>query len=357
MIFEPFQLGSLALKNRLVLAPMTTYSSQADGQIADDEIPYLRRRAEGGFGLVMTAACAVHPRGKAFDGQWACWSDEFLPSLRSVADAIREGGAKSCIQIHHGGRACPSRLCGGTPLSASAIPALRPNAEVPAAMTESEIEEVIAAYASAAARSFAAGFDAVEIHGANTYLLQQFVSPHSNRREDKWGQNRLLFVERVVDAVLEACPGKLVGYRFSPEEAEEPGIRWEHTAALLDLLCRKDLAFLHVSLWDYAIRGLKGDWPETTLERVVQKIDGRKPLIGVGKVWSLDDAEAVLSAGADLVALARSALVNPEWPQLAAAGGDIRRRIPRTGAGDLFTWPKGLEHMAYNVASWFEFED
>lgn len=336
---------------------MTTYSSKPDGVIAEDEIPYLRRRAEGGFGLVMTAACAVHPGGKAFDGQWACWSDEFLSSLQRVAYAIREGGAKSCLQIHHGGRACPSRLCGGVPLSASAIPPERPNAETPRAMTEEEIEETIQAYAAAARRGIEAGFDAIEIHGANTYLLQQFVSPHSNRREDKWGQNRLLFVERIVDAVIAACPGSVVGYRFSSEELEEPGIRWADTAALLALLCSKSLAFLHVSLWDYRLRGLKGDWPDTTLERVAGQIGGRKPLIGVGKVWSEADAESVLEAGADLVALGRSALANPEWPQLIRAGGEVRTKIPKQGAAELLTWPKGLEEKAYTVAGWFEVED
>ena len=357
MIFEPFKLGNLELKNRLVVAPMTTYSSRPDGVIADDEIPYLRRRAEGGFGMVMTAACAVHPRGKAFDGQWACWSDEFRPSLRRVADAIRDGGAKSCLQIHHGGRACPSRLCGGVPLSASAIPPERPNAEIPRAMTEDEIEEAIQAYADAARRGIEAGFDAIEIHGANTYLLQQFVSPHSNRRDDKWGQNRLLFVEKVVDAVLKACPDSVVGYRFSSEELEEPGIRWEDTAALLDLLCSKGLAILHVSLWDYRLRGLKGDWPGTTLERVASKIAGRKPLIGVGKVWSEADAESVLASGADLVALGRSALANPEWPRLIQSGGEVRLKIPKKGAAALLTWPKGLEEKAYSVPGWFEVED
>lgn len=357
MIFSPFEIGATSLKNRLVVAPMTTYSSRPDGVLSDDEVPYLHRLAAGGFGLVMTAACAVHPRGKAFDGQWACWDDKFLPSLSRAADAIRDGGAKSCLQIHHGGRMCPSRLCGGTPLSASAIPVPRPNAETPRAMSEGEIEETIQAFGQAARRGREAGFDAIEIHGANTYLLQQFVSPHSNRREDKWGENRLLFVERVVDEVLEACPEIPIGYRFSPEESEEPGIRWQNTADLIELLCAKDLAFLHVSLYDYRIKGLKGDWPLPTLDRCAQAIRKRKPLIGVGQVWTEEDAEAVLAAGADLVAMARGALANPEWPRQIQDGAPIRRKIPRTGAAELLTWPKGLEEKAYTVANWFTLED
>ena len=105
------------------------------------------------------------------------------------------------------------------------------------------------------------------------------------------------------------------------------------------------------------MKGLKGDWPTTTLERVAVQIDHRKPLIGVGQVWSEEDAEAVLAAGADLVAMARGALANPEWPQQISQGKPIRRKIPKTGAADLLTWPRGLEEKAYNVANWFEIED
>ena len=101
-LWDPLALrGGLELANRFVVAPMTTYASRPDAHLADDEVPYLHRRAKGGFGAVMTAACCVHPRGKAFHGQWACWSDEFLPSLRRAAEAIWEGGAKAILQIHH----------------------------------------------------------------------------------------------------------------------------------------------------------------------------------------------------------------------------------------------------------------
>lgn len=356
--FDPIQLGRWTSPNRLVVAPMTTYSSRPDGVIADDEIPYLARRAEGGFGVVMTAACAVHPRGKAFDGQWACWSDDFIPSLRSAASAISAHGALPVLQIHHGGRQCPSRLCGGTPLSASAIPNDRPNAETPAAMTEEEIEEAIAAYAQAARRGVEAGFAGIEIHGANTYLLQQFVSPHSNRREDKWGQDRLLFSRRIVEEVLSAIRGSaFAGYRFSPEELETPGIRWEDTARLIDLLCSSALDFVHVSLWDFRMKGLNGDWPDDTLSRTAASVAGRKPLIGVGQIKSLQDAEECLSRGADMAALGRAALSQPDWPKCVAAGGQPRIKIPKEKAGEILTWPKGLEDKAYNVARWFEIED
>jgi 2,4-dienoyl-CoA reductase-like NADH-dependent reductase (Old Yellow Enzyme family) len=356
-LFDPISFRSWQSRNRLVVAPMTTYSSLPNGVIDPLEIPYLRRRAKGGFGIVMTAACAVHPRGKAFDGQWACWGDEFHDSLASAASAIKEEGALAVLQIHHGGRACPSRLCGGQPLSASDIPYDRPNAETPKAMDPAEIAETIEAFGLGAKRGIEAGFDGIEIHGANTYLLQQFVSPHSNRRTDEWGNDRLLFPSRVIDSVLDHVGGKgFVGYRFSPEELEEPGIRWEDTAALIELLCSKDLDFLHLSTWDYPMKGLKGDWPEPTISRTAKAVAGRKPLIGVGGVKTLGDAEAIMAMGTDMVALGKVALSQPDWPQAVREGRPIRTTIPKEGAAELLTWPLGLEEKAYTVAKWFEID-
>jgi 2,4-dienoyl-CoA reductase-like NADH-dependent reductase (Old Yellow Enzyme family) len=345
------------MANRLVVAPMTTYSSLPDGMIADGEIPYLRRRAEGGFGMVMTAACCVHPSGHAFDGQWSCSDDRFLPSLARAAEAIHAGGSLACLQIHHGGRMCPGRLCGGKAVSASAVPPDRPGAEVPRALESDEIEEIIAAFGDAARRAVEAGFDAVEIHGANTYLIQQFVSPHSNRREDEWGRDRLLFPRRIVEAVLDQAGGRsAVGYRFSPEEKEEPGIRWEHTAALIEMLCGTDIDFLHASLWDFRMKGLDGSWPEATLERIARTSADRKPLMAAGGIRQREDAEEAMALGAGFLAIGRAALSQPDWPR-AARLGLTRTSIPKAGAAELFTWPKGLEEKAYTAANWFEIED
>lgn len=344
------------MKNRLVVAPMTTYSSLPDGNIATDELDYLRRRAAGGFGMVMTAACYVHPSGQAFDGQWACDRDERLPSLRSASEAIQASGSMGVLQIHHGGRQCPPELCGGLPVSASAIPAERPNATTPRALEEAEIEELIGAFADAAARAKRAGFQGIEIHGANTYLLQQFVSPNSNRRDDGWGQDRLAFPLAVTDAVLEAVrPGYPVGYRFSPEETETPGIRWPHTEALIEALCRRPLAWLHVSLNDYRRTSLVGDFDEPVLSKVAAAIKGRLPLMGVGRVRSLDDARAVLAMGCDLVALGRMAITEPEWPLRAKAGDQVRTSVPEEAASVL-TLPAGLTRKIYSVVGWFEVE-
>ncbi|HRJ27893.1 MAG TPA: hypothetical protein PLO61_10345 [Fimbriimonadaceae bacterium] len=358
MIFSPVTLRSLTLKNRLVVAPMTTYSSHPDGQIRDSELEYLHRRAKGGFGMVMTAACYVHKSGHAFRGQWACSGEEFMPSLRAASGAIQSGGSAAVLQIHHGGRACSAALSGEQPWSASAIPSERPNAETPRAMTETDIQTAIDAYASAALRAKRARFDGVEIHGANTYLLQQFVSPHSNRRNDAWGQDRLKFPLAVVDAVLAAVgPDFPVGYRFSPEEMETPGIRWPDTAALLESLAQRPLAWVHISLGKFDQSSLVGDYDDPTLARVHRALGGRVPLIGVGQIQTLDDAERCLQLGCELVAIGRAAITEPEWPMVALAGGQPRLKMPRQDAESKLTLPAGLVERIAGAPGWFETEE
>ena len=185
-LFQPLTFNNGAtLPNRLVLAPMTHWASHEDGTASEAEIDFVASRSKG-LGMVITAATTVHPTGRAFDGEPNAIRAEDLPGLRRLAQSIQAKGAKAVLQIHHGGRMCPPELVpGGEPLSASAVAPVREGAVTPREMTELEIEETIAAYGEAARRAVEAGFDGVEIHGANTYLIQQFFSPHSNRRTDK----------------------------------------------------------------------------------------------------------------------------------------------------------------------------
>lgn len=354
--FAPFQLGPLSLDNRLVLAPMTTYASHPDGRIRADELTYLRQRAADGFGLVMTAACYVHSSGHAFWGQWSCASDDMLESLSSAADAIRDGGSKSALQIHHGGRQCPSAILGHPAWAPSPVPAERPNAETPHEMTEAEILEIIESFGSAAARAKRAGFDAVEIHGANTYLLQQFVSPHSNRRADRWGQDRLLFPLRVIEKVRASVGEDYpVGYRFSPEEIESPGIRWSDTASLIEMLCGQGLAWLHVSLRDFRMSSLNGEFEEPILQRVQRSIAGRIPLIGVGAVKCREDAEDALEH-CDLIAVGRAAITDPNFVAKISRREQPHLLVPREGAAEKLTIPQGLADKIYATEGWFPLE-
>lgn len=353
---DSFRLGGLTLRSRWVVAPLTTYSSLPDGTISPDELPYLERRSAAGYGLVISAACYVHPSGHAFDGQWGCEHDGRIPSLASGAEAIHRGGALAALQIHHGGRQCPSRHV-GTPWSASAIPAERPNAETPRAMTIAEIDEVIEAFGQAARRGLEAGFDAIEIHGANTYLLQQFVSRHSNRRDDEYGQDRLRFSREVVRSVRAQAGPAVVGYRLSPEEIETPGIRISDTEALISMLIDEGVDFIHLSLREAGMPSLVGDFDEPVLTRLSRLIAGRVPIIGVGKVQSVEDAERCLDLGADLVAVGRAAITEPDFPARLRAGMPPRLNYPREGGLETLTMPRGLHDKILNTPGWFEIDE
>jgi 2,4-dienoyl-CoA reductase-like NADH-dependent reductase (Old Yellow Enzyme family) len=355
MLFEPFSSPRLKLRNRLVVPPMATFSGFDDGSVNPEEIAFMGRRAAGGFGLIVTGACYVIPHGRAFDGQWGCENDGRLGGLRQMADAIHAGGAAAYLQIHHGGRACPQRLCGGQAFSASKIESSKPGGETALEMSFEQVKETIAAFAAGALRAKHAGYDGVEIHGANGYLLQQFVSPATNRRTDEWGRNRLAFPLAVTDAILAAVGSDFgVGYRLSPDEAETPGLRISETRALIDALCERPLAYVHLSTQDHrqGCEGVQGP----ALGAVARAVGGRLPLIGVGGVRTVADAEDVLSLGADLVAIGRVSITEPEWPRKAAAGEELRLKLPRGGGAEELTIPKRLAGVFANDPGWVDSE-
>ena len=317
-----FPVSGVTVDSRIVMAPMTTFSGNADGTVSDGEIAYYKERNKGA-GLLLTACAYVLPQGKGFHGQIGVHADEMIPSLKRIADTLKANGGKALLQIHHGGRMCPpEELPDGQSVSASAVAALRDGAQIPREMTVAEIEETIAAYGEAARRAVEAGFDGVEIHGANTYLIQQFFSPHSNRRTDKWGgslEKRMAFSLAVVDAVQAAVEKSakhpfIVGYRISPEEMENPGITFQDTLALVEALAAKGLDYLHVStmnFWAGSMRDEKDAESRTKL--IYERVGNKLPIIGVGSISSPEQAEDVLATGVSLVALGRELLIEPHW--------------------------------------------
>jgi 2,4-dienoyl-CoA reductase-like NADH-dependent reductase (Old Yellow Enzyme family) len=353
--------SGLTLPNRLALAPMTTWSGNADGTISEDELRYLARRCAG-LGMAITAACYVSRDGYAFHRQWGCDHDGTLPSLRAAADTIHRAGARAVLQIHHGGRMCPASLLGHAPLSASAVPAARPDADMPREMTEDEILRTIDAYGQATRRAVEAGYDGVEIHGANTYLPQQFFSPHSNRRSDAWGgglEARMRFPLAVVEAVRKAARDAAqpfaVGYRLSPEEVEEPGITLDDTVAFAGVLACLGLDWIHVSVRDYRAGSLRDRSDTRRPTRVLRDaIAGRTPVIGVGKVYHPEDAAFILDDGCDLVALGRILLMEPDWTRKMLAGewDAIRTALPVEGGAELLDLPLPMYERLLAVKGW-----
>ncbi len=314
-----FKQGAI-LKNAFVLAPMTTYASNEDLTLSDEEEVYYNSRAKQ-FGMVITAATAVSKNAQAFTNQISIKDETYLDSMTRLATAIKKEGSKAVIQLHHGGRMnLPGLFKDQDIVSASAIKANRDNVVVPRALETSEVYDVIEEFVAATKLAIKAGFDGVELHGANTYLLQQFFSPHSNRRTDEFGgslEKRLTFPLLLVDKVIELRKelGKeefIIGYRFSPEEIETPGITLKDTLVLVDHLASKKIDYLHVSLGNYKQSSLR-DKTDTmpVVDKLVKVVQDRVPIIGVGKLRTMEDINDAFDLGYELVALGFSALADP----------------------------------------------
>lgn len=319
--------NGMTLKNRVVMAPTTTMSSFYDGQVMDDEIAFYGARS-GGLGMVVGEVANVIASGKGFEGELSIADDSDIPGLTKLADAMKHHGTKAVLQIFHAGRKSNDQILRGQqPVSASAVRAVFPaDSQEPRALTGAEIDEIIAAFGAATRRAIAAGFDGVELHGANTYLLQQFFSPNSNQRTDQWGGDRTArmgFAQAVIasaHAAIEAADRPfLLGYRISPEEIETPGIRLADSLAFIDMLGNSVVDYVHVSMGS-AHRTSLNDKSDTTpiLTQVKRQLAGRKPLIGVGSVETPADAEGVMALGADLVAMGRELIREPQWVEKVA---------------------------------------
>ena len=316
-LFQTYTLNNgVTIKNRLVVAPMTHFGSQADGLISDQERTFLSNRA-GDMGMFITAATLVQKDGKAFHGQPEATGEHCLDSLKETAQILQQQGAKAILQIHHGGsKAIDDLLDGLDKISASAN-----EAEHAHEATAEEVEALIASYAQAADLALRAGFDGVEIHGANTYLIQQFYSAQSNRRNDQWGgslENRMRFPLAVIDAVVAVREKHqrddfIIGYRFSPEEQGDDGLTMTETGALIDALVQKPLQYLHVSLWEFDKKIRRGgDTAQTRMQFIHERINGKLPLIGVGNLFTADQILAAYETGwAEFIALGKTVMINP----------------------------------------------
>lgn len=333
-LFQPYTFRSgVHARNRLVLAPMTTWSSDPDDSVSQAELDYIARRSKG-VGLALTAVTYVTPNGKGFHGQFGAERDDRLESLKALAQAIKSGGARAVLQMFHAGHQALPELVDNDVASASNVPPptspFRSETPVPVrALSREEIQNIVLDFGRTTRRAIEAGFDGVEIHGANGYLIQQFLSGHSNRRMDAWGgslENRLRFplavIEEVKRVVAAHAQGPfLVGYRFSPEEPHEQGLTMHDALSLVDALKDQDLDYVHVSLSEYAGQPRRGgDLDRSRLEQIAERLGMQTPLIAVGNVWSPEDAVQALDLGAAFVALGRALLLDPEWVQKVEAG-------------------------------------
>ena len=313
-MFAPYTLNNgVAIKNRFVVAPLTIYESDANGGLTDAARNFWRDRFRG-FGLFVMPFTNVHPTGIGFPSPNA-FDASHLPTLREYAAISHGQGAKIVAQIAHaGGRANPLMTRGLGAVAPSGYGRVRE-------MSGAEVAQMVQHFARAAELALDAGLDGVEIHGANGWLIQQFVSAATNLRQDQWGgsrENRFRFPLAVIDAIDEMRrrknrPDFIIGYRFSPEEAGEDGLTMTETGALIDALVQKPLQYLHVSLWEFDKKIRRGgDTAQTRMQFIHDRINGKLPLIGVGNLFAADDILAAFETGwAEFIALGKTVMINP----------------------------------------------
>lgn len=330
-LFTPFNFKSLQLKNRIVMPPMCQYSvEQKDGIATDWHYLHYVSRAIGGTGLIIIEMTDVEPDGRITDYDLGLWSDEQIPALKRIVDACHSYGAKVGIQIAHAGRKAEDAK---VPVAPSAI-AFDEKSTQPRELTTSEVKDMVEKFRAAAARAVRAGFDTIQIHGAHGYLIHQFHSPLTNRREDEYGQDLTRFGREVIQAVKAEMPEDMpLIMRISAQEYVDGGYGIEESIAFA-----KEYQQAGVDMFDVSAGG---EGPITAAGRPGTHAAYQVPLarairntldvptIAVGR---LDDpilANSVIgNEDADLVAVGRGMLRNPHWALEAATVLGKETEIP-----------------------------
>ena len=336
-LFSPFRVGGLELANRIVIAPMCQYSAE-DGCMTDWHVLHLGHLALSGAGLLTIEATAVVPEGRITYADVGLYSDASESAMARVLESVRRwSDMPIAIQLAHAGRKAssevpwkggaqipPDHARGWQTVAPSAVPFdARQNA--PAALDRQGLKAVRDAFAAAAKRAARLDLAAVQLHCAHGYLLHEFLSPLSNRRDDEYGgslENRMRFPLEVFEAVRDAFPSERpVSMRVSGTDWVEDGWTIEETVAFSQALEARGCSAIHVSGGGLspAQRIPIGPSYQVPLARAV-KAAVRIPVIAVGLITDFDQAEAIVGTGdADLVALARAILYDPRWPWHAAA--------------------------------------
>lgn len=356
-LLTPLRLRDLTLKSRLVVSPMCQYSVRG-GLIGDYHVAHLGRFALGGFAAVIVEATAVTPEGRITYGCPGLWSDAHVPGFARVVDLLHELGAAAGIQLAHAGRKAstlPPWLIGTGDTEPGAEhwdvlgPSPVPHGEgsaLPHAITEAGIGDLVDAFAAAARRALAAGFDLVEIHAAHGYLLHQFMSPIANRRTDRFGgslENRLRFPCMVMEAVRAVWPAdRPLFLRLSATDAIPGGWDLPDSIVLARLARECGLDVIDVSAGGFSESRITTR-PGMFLDHAAAiRRDARMPVMCVGLMGDVALAAGAIDSGqADLVALGRAALDDPNWPLHAARalGAETQALWPRQAGYAIARWP------------------
>ncbi|MCM3088687.1 NADPH dehydrogenase NamA [Bhargavaea ginsengi] len=328
-LFEPLEIRGVTLRNRIVMSPMCMYSCpEQDGKVQDWHLVHYPSRAVGGAGLLIVEATAVQPEGRISNEDLGIWEDGHIEGLKHLTSLIRQHGAAAGIQLAHAGRKSETD---GDIFAPSAI-AFSDRYKTPKEMTEDDIKKTVSAFRDAAVRAKEAGFDVIELHGAHGYLLNEFLSPLSNRRTDRYGgsaDNRYRIVRETIDAVRQVWDGPLF-VRISASDYTDGGMTPEDYVQMAAWMKEQGVDLIDVSSGAVvparisAYPGYQVPFSETVR-------NGTDVMTGaVGLIEEPAHAEEIVQNGrADLVLLGRELLRDPYWPRRAAKelGAEIQAPV------------------------------
>jgi 2,4-dienoyl-CoA reductase-like NADH-dependent reductase (Old Yellow Enzyme family) len=328
VLLTPGRIGDVEIRNRVVMAPMTTRLADEDGFVTEEAVHYYMARARGGVGLITVEMASPTRAGRHRQHELGIYDDCFLPGLKWLTAGVHTCGAKASIQLGHGGGHTRMDICGETPVAPSAVRhavfEVADGTVIPKEMTHEDIEFTIAGFAAAAVRAERAGFDCVEIHGAHGYLISQFLNPVENRRTDAYGgslENRARFGLQVIAAVKEAVRIPVI-FRLSVDDFFPGGLVFTEGRQVALMAVKTGADALHITAGHYrslpsAARMIPPmqDADATFLAYAADiKKDTAVPVISVGRLGDPAVAkDAVASGKADFVALGRALLADPEW--------------------------------------------
>jgi 2,4-dienoyl-CoA reductase-like NADH-dependent reductase (Old Yellow Enzyme family) len=339
-LLSEIQIGNMRVNNRIALAPMTRISAAEDGQATDIMLRYYKSFAQGGFGLLITeGAYPDEAYSQAYLDQSGIANEKHVAAWKKVTDAVHQAGSKIIVQLMHAGSQGQGNIYKNEFISPSGVRAKGEqlpiyNGEgsyfVPKEMTKEDIQTVIQEFAAAAKRAKDAGFDGVEIHGANGYLLDNFLTDYLNQRTDEYGgstENRIRLSLEVSKAVREAVGNDfVVGIRISQGKVSDYQHKWagaeKDAEIIFSSLSKAGLDYIHVTEYDAAAPAFEGT--EHSLALLAKKY-GTVPVIANGNLEDPEKAEQFLARGeADVITLGKGALANHDWPERIVKGQSIR---------------------------------
>ncbi|HJV47472.1 MAG TPA: NADH:flavin oxidoreductase/NADH oxidase [Bacillota bacterium] len=328
-LFTPFQIKGMELKNRIVMPPMCQYSAE-NGIPNDWHHIHYGSRAIGGTGLIIIEMTDVEPDGRITDHDLGLWSDDHISAFSRIIEACHKYGAKVGVQIGHAGR---KALDAPVPVAPSAVP-FDENSKIPRELTTDEVKQMVIKYQAAARRALQAGFDTIEIHGAHGYLIHQFCSPLTNRRNDIYGEDLARFGVEVTQAVKSELPSEMpLLMRVSAREYVEGGYNVNHMINLCQQYKKAGIDLFDVSSGGEGPIGSAGRpgihaGYQVPLARVIKE-SVQIPVMAVGKLEDPILANSVIgNEDADLIAIGRGMLRNPYWALNAAKQLGIETQFP-----------------------------